>query len=55
MQKKMAQRGVFAWQNHFLYLAIGIPVPLEGVVIHRVPIGVELDLTVLGADGKRSD
>ena len=49
----MAQRGVFACQNLFLYLAIRIPVPLEGVVIHRVPIGVELDLTVLGADGKR--
>ena len=35
------------------YLAIHVPVPHEGVVFHGVPIGVELDLAVLGAGGRR--
>ena len=34
----------------FLYLALLIPVPLEGVVVDGVAIGVEEDLAMLGAD-----
>ena len=37
----------------FLYLALLIPVPLEGVVVDGVAIGVEEDLAMLGADQRK--
>ena len=37
----------------FLYLALLIPVPLEGVVVDGVAIGVEQHLAMLGADRRK--